>query len=271
MLSDKNILIIGGTGTLGQAVLEILLKENIRSVRVYARHEHTMHLLRQKYGEHSKIRYIIGDIRDKERLSRAMENIDTCFNFAALKHVWSCEEQPFECLKTNVIGVQNAIDCAIEHNIKTFIQMSTDKAVSPMNVYGCSKAMAEHLVLNAQNYQGDNRTRFIVVRSGNILGSSGSVLEIWQKQKEQGLPLTVTDINATRYAAPKEKISKAVVDIAKSDLNGLVVLGMKEYSIKELLADFGDCDIVQTGLKPFEKLHEQLYRENEKYTVWEVR
>jgi len=269
-MSGKNILIIGGTGTLGQTVLENLLIQDINSVRVYARHEHSMHLLRQKYGEHPKIRYIIGDIRDKERLSRAMENIDTCFNFAALKHVWSCEQQPFECLKTNVIGVQNAIDCAIEHNIETFIQMSTDKAVSPMNVYGCSKAMAEHLVLNAQNYRGDNRTRFIVVRSGNILGSNGSVLEIWKSQKEQGLPLTVTDINATRYAAPKENIARAILNIAESDLNGLIVLSMKEYSIKELLAGFGDCDVVQTGLKPFEKLHEELYREGEVFTTWEV-
>lgn len=266
----KKIFIIGGTGTLGQAVLDVLINRDIESVRIYARHEHSMHLLRQKYGDNPKIRYIIGDIRDKDRLNRAMENIDTCFNFAALKHAWACEEQIFECLKTNIIGVQNAIDCAIEHNIKTFVHMSTDKAVNPINAYGCSKAMAEHLVLNCYKYQGDNRTRFIVVRSGNILDSSGSVLEIWRSQKEQGLPLTVTDLNATRYAAPKEKIANAILNISQSDLKGLVVLDMKCYTMRELMAMVGDCDFVETGLKPYEKLHEELWKDGEHFTRWEV-
>lgn len=270
MLFNKKILLIGGTGTLGQSVLELLLQNDVHSIRIYARHEHTMHLLKQKYGEHPKIRYIIGDIRDKERLSRAMESIDTCFNFAAMKHVWTCSEQPFECVKTNILGVQNAIDCSIEHNIETLIHMSTDKAVNPINSYGCSKAMAEHLVLNAHNYQGVNRTRFIVIRSGNILGSSGSVLEIWKSQKEQGLPLTVTSLKATRYAASKEDISKAILKIAESNLDGLVVLNMKRYSMRELMALIGECDFAETGLKPFEKLHEELYRPSEKMTLWEV-
>ena len=270
MLTNKNIILLGGTGTLGQATLELLLKEDIHSVRIYARHEHTMHLLRQKYGEHSKIRYIIGDIGNKEILSRAMENIDTCFNFAALKHVWTCESQPLEALKTNVIGVQNAIDCAIERNIKTFVQMSTDKAVNAINTYGKTKALAEDLVLNAPLYQGNNRTKFIVCRSGNILGSSGSVLEIWSEQQKQGLPLTVTDLNATRYGASKEQIAKAILKAATSNLSGLIVLGMKRYSIKELLAQFGDCEIVETGLKPFEKMDEQLFREGEKFTFVDV-
>lgn len=269
-MHNKKILIIGGSGTLGQAVLEVLLQQNIQSVRIYARHEHTMHLLRQKYGEDPRIRIIIGDIRDKERLSRAMKDIDICFNFAAMKHVWACEEQPFECIKTNVIGVQNAIECAIENNIETFLQMSTDKAVNSINAYGCSKAMAEHLVLNAHNYQGDNRTCFVVVRSGNILGSSGSVLEIWQKQKEQSLPLTATDLNATRYGASKEQIANAVVGVARSSLSGLVVLDMPRYSVKDLLAGFGYCDVKIIGLQPGEKLNEELFREDEIFKKWQV-
>jgi FlaA1/EpsC-like NDP-sugar epimerase len=148
--------------------------------------------------------------------------------------------------------------------------MSTDKAVNPINAYGCSKAMAEHLVLNAHNYQGKNRTHFLVVRSGNVLGSSGSVLEIWQKQKDQGLPLTVTDLNCTRYGASKENIAKAILKASTCGTQGLVVLNMKRYSIKELLAQFGDCDIVETGLKPYEKMDEVLFRENEKFTLMEV-
>jgi FlaA1/EpsC-like NDP-sugar epimerase len=271
MLSNKKILIIGASGTLGTALIYELIKQNIHSVRAFSRNEYRLFLLRESLKEYeSKMRYLIGDICDKDRLDMAMKNVDVVINCAAMKRVEMCDENPFACLNTNVVGVQNALECAVKNNVETFIQISSDKSVLPVNIYGHSKAMAEYLTLNAKNWSGNAKTRFIVVRSGNILGSSGSVLEIWKSQKEQGLPLTVTDINATRYAAPKESIASAIVDIAKSNLNGLVVLNMKKYSIKELLAGFGDCDIIKTGLKPFEKLHEQLYRENERYTIWEV-
>ena len=271
MLKGKNILIIGASGTLGQALIDELIKYDVHSIRCFSRNEHKQFLLRQKYGEPtSKMRYFLGDIRDKDALDMAMQDCHYVFNFAALKHVWACEDQAFECLKTNVIGVQNAIDCAIKRNVETFVQMSTDKAVNPINAYGCSKAMAEHLVLNAHNYQGKNRTCFLVVRSGNVLGSSGSVLEIWQRQRDQGLPLTVTDLNCTRYGASKEQIAKAILKASTCGIQGLVVLNMKRYSIKELLAQFGDCDIIETGLKPFEKMDEALFREGEKFTLMEV-
>lgn len=266
----KNILMIGGTGTLGQAMLELLLTQDINAVRIYARHEHTMHLLKQKYGEHPKIRYIIGDIGDKERLSRAMENIDTCFNFAALKHVWSCQSQPLEAIKTNIIGVQNAIDCAIGCNIKTFVQMSTDKVVNAINTYGKTKALAEDLVLNAHLYQGDNRTRFIVIRSGNIINSSGSVLEVWREQQKQGQPLTVTDLNAERFMANKKNIAQAIVKAITEGYSGLVVLKMPCYKVSDLLKEFEGCKVNITGLARGEKLKESLWRDGEEFTVIEV-
>jgi FlaA1/EpsC-like NDP-sugar epimerase len=273
MLS-KNILIIGASGTLGTALITELVKQDV-TIRAYSRNEYRLFLLREKFKEYeSKMRYLIGDICDLERLNMAMTNADVVINCAAMKRVEMCDENPFACLNTNVVGVQKALECAVKNNIETFIQISTDKAVLPVNIYGHSKAMSEYLVLDAVNWCGKAKTKFIVVRSGNILGSSGSVLEIWQKQKEQGLPLTVSDLNATRYGASKESISKAILDIAEysvqSGLNGLVVLDMKEYSIKDLLAEFSDCDVIHTGLKPFEKLHELLYRDGEIFTKWKV-
>jgi FlaA1/EpsC-like NDP-sugar epimerase len=266
----KNILVIGASGTLGTALITELVKQDV-TIRAYSRNEYRLFLLREKFKEYEpQMRYLIGDICDLERLNMAMTNADVVINCAAMKRVEMCDENPFACLNTNVVGVQKALECAVKNNIETFIQISTDKAVLPVNIYGHSKAMSEHLVLDAVNWCGKAKTKFIVVRSGNIFGSSGSVLEIWQKQKEQGLPLTVTDLNATRYGASKESISKAVLDIAESGLSGLVVLDMKEYSVKDLLAGFGGCDIVQTGLKPYEKLHESLYRDGEIFTKWKV-
>ena len=271
MLSNKNVLIIGASGTLGQALIDELIKYEVHSIRCFSRNEHKQFLLRQKYGEPTdKMRYFLGDIRDKERLDMAMQDCHYVFNFAALKHIHLCNENSMECIKTNVLGVQNALECAVKNNVEVFLQMSTDKAVDPTSIYGTSKLLAEQLTLNAFEWSGKSKCRFLVVRSGNILGSSGSVLEIWQRQKEQGLPLTVTDKNATRYGATKEQIAKAILKASTSGLNGLIVLSMKRYLLKELLSQFGDCDIVETGLKPFEKLDEVLYREGEKYTLVNV-
>ncbi|MDD5064941.1 MAG: SDR family NAD(P)-dependent oxidoreductase [Phycisphaerae bacterium] len=270
-LSNKTILIIGASGTLGQALIDELVKYDVHAIRCFSRNEHKQFLLRQKYGEPTgKMRYFIGDIRDKDRLDMAMRDCDCVFNFAAMKHVGLCNENSMETIKTNILGTQNAIECAIDNNVEVFVQMSTDKAVNPIGIYGSSKLLAEYLTLNAFEISGKARTRFVVVRSGNVLDSSGSVLEIWRSQKEQGLPLTVTDFHATRYAAPGEKIANAVLEIAKSGLKGLVVLDMKSYTMRELMDIVGDCEYVETGLKPYEKLHEELWRDGEIFTKWEV-
>lgn len=271
MFKDKNILVLGASGTLGQAIITELLKHDVHSIRAYSRNEYRLFLLRQNFKEYEdKMRYYVGDIREKGRLDLAFQRVHIVINCAALKRVEVCEESPFECMQTNIVGVQNALECAVKNNVEVFIQISTDKAVLPVNIYGYSKAFAEGLVLNAPKWQGDNRTRFVVLRSGNIIGSSGSVLEIWHKEREQGLPLTVTDSNCTRYGATKEQIAKAVVDVSQSNLQGLVVLDMKLYSIKELLAEFGDCEVKVTGLGQGEKLHEVLHREGEVFTKWDV-
>jgi len=270
-MQNKKVLIIGGTGTLGTALIDELLKRNVHSIRIYSRNEHKQFQLRQKYGEPTgKMRYYIGDIRDKQRLSRAYEGVDIVINCAALKHVNLCNENPFECTQTNVIGVQNALECAVKHNIETFVQISTDKAVNPVNIYGCSKAMAEYLTMDAINWQGINRTKFCVIRSGNILASSGSCFEVWDKQYKNGEPLTVTDLNAVRYMESRERIAQAVVNIACNIQNGLYVLSMPKYKVSDLIKRCKDTEIKITGLKQGEKLIEELYREDEKFTLVEV-
>ncbi len=272
-MRDKTILVIGGTGTLAVALIEALLPMNPHAIRIYSRNEHKQFLLRQKYGEpcgDSKFRYFLGDIRDKDRLRMAFQGADIVINCAALKHVSLCRENPFEAVKTNIIGVQNALECAIENNIECFVQISTDKVVSPTNLYGCTKAVAEYLTLDAANWQGYNRTRLIVIRSGNIAASSGSVLEIWDKQAAAGKPLTVTDANAVRYMASAESIAKAIAEIAAREPTGLYVLDMPKYKVSELLGHYSGCPITVTGLKEGEKLIEELYLPNEKFILWEV-
>lgn len=270
MLSNKTCLIIGGTGTVGEALIEQLIETNIHAIRVYARDEYRFFLLKQKYGENPKLRYFIGDIRDKSRLNLAFTNCDIVINCAALKHIYYCEESPFEALNTNAVGVQNALECAVEHNIETFVQISTDKVVNPCNMYAYTKALAEGLVLNAKKWQGNNRTRFVVVRSGNVKASSGSVIEIWKDQQKKGIPLTVTDPNAERYMASKEGIAKAIIQTITDGLDGLVVLNMPCYKVSDMLKEFEGCKVIVTGLTKVEKLKEELWRDKEIFTKLEV-
>ena len=271
MFKGKKVLILGASGTLGQVLIEEFLRYDIHSIRVFSRNEHKQFLLRQKYGEPTdRIRYFLGDIRDKERLDMAFNGVDIVVNAAALKHVSLCNENPMETLKTNVIGVQNALECAVKNNIELFVQISTDKAVNPTNIYGCSKAMAEYLVLDAPNFQGNNCTKFVVVRSGNIIGSSGSVLQIWQSQYEEEKPLTVTDMEAERYMAEKEDIAKAIINICSDAQNGLYVLSMPKVKVKDLLKQFPGAEVKIIGLQVGEKQYEELYRPNEKFTLVEV-
>lgn len=264
-LKDKKVLIIGATGTLGSELVKQLLNTGVDSIRAYARHEESMFWLRKEHGE-DKMRYFIGDIRDKDRLSRAYSGVDIVINCAAMKHVKICEENPFEAVETNVNGVQNAVECAIEHNIETYIQISTDKAVNPKNVYGATKLLSEGLTLDAIKYQGNNNTKFVVIRSGNIMGSSGSCFQIWDKQYASGKPLTVTDLNATRYMASKEAIVRAIIFKIDLDIieNGLYILRMANYRVADLITKYVDAEINIIGLQEGEKLHEELYNENER-------
>lgn len=263
-MRDKKILILGATGTLGTELVKQLLDSGVDSVRAYARNEEKMFWLKKQFGD-EQVRYLLGDIRDRERLNRACEGVDVVINCAALKHVALCSSNPFEAVKTNVQGTQNAIECAIENNIELFVQVSTDKAVNPINTYGYTKALSEQLTLEAPNYQGANRTKFCVIRSGNIMNSSGSCFEIWDKQYKNGEPLTITDLDATRYMAPKDKIANAILGILPKAQNGLYVLFMPSYKVQDLIKEYPGHSIQTVGLQPGEKLIEEMYRDGESY------
>jgi FlaA1/EpsC-like NDP-sugar epimerase len=216
MLKDfknKRILVTGGTGSIGSMIVKELLKHAPKQIRIYSRDETKQFELMHEINSNSKVNFLIGDVRDKERLNMAMENIDIVFHAAAMKHVIFCERNPFEAVKTNVQGTQNIIDCAYANNVDRVVVISTDKATDPTNVMGCTKLLAEKLILSSFLYKGDKRTKFCCVRFGNVLGSRGSVVPLFINQIKRGLPVTVTDPKMTRFIM---SIAQAVQLVFKS-------------------------------------------------------
>jgi len=195
----KNILVTGGTGSIGSNIVAKLLRHQPEVIRILSNDENAMFELQQELGFAHNIRYLVGDIRDKDRLLRATKDVDIVFHAAALKHVPLCEYNPFEAVKTNIIGTQNLIEASIENNIEKFIGISTDKAASPTSVMGSTKLLMERLILSAFFHKGNKRTKFCSVRFGNVLGSRGSVIPLFIKQVSKGLPLTLTDPEMTRF------------------------------------------------------------------------
>lgn len=200
IFKGKTILVTGGTGSIGSEIVRQLLARDPKVVRVFARHEERHHQMMQDFaGEERHLRFIVGDIRDRDRLRMAMEGVDIVFHAAALKHVPLCETNPFEAVKTNIIGTQNVIDVARELNVEKVIGVSTDKAAEPESVLGVSKLMAEKLFLATYFYKGSKATTFACVRFGNVLGSRGSLLPLLKKQIFEKGEVTVTDPSMTRF------------------------------------------------------------------------
>lgn len=195
----KRILVTGGTGSIGSEIVRQLLRYKPRQVRIYSRDEGRQHELAMELGGHPNLSFLIGDVRDKERLFMAMENVDIVFHAAAMKHVNACEINPFEAVKTNVGGTQNIIDCAFAQKVDKVISISTDKAADPISVMGSTKLLAERLMLSTYFYKGNKKTKFSCVRFGNVLGSRGSVAPIFVSQMRAKAPLTVTDPTMTRF------------------------------------------------------------------------
>jgi len=231
---DKTILVTGGTGSIGSEIVRQLLKSDVRQIRVYSRDETKQFELAHKLNGNPRIRFLVGDIRDKERLSMAIEYTDIVFHAAALKHVVSCELNPFEAVKTNVTGTQNVIECALANDIEKVVSVSTDKAADPTNVMGCTKLLAERLVLSTYFYKGKKQTKFCSVRFGNVLGSRGSVVPLFVHQIREGGPVTVTDPSMTRFFM---SITQAVELMFKaSDL----MRGHEIFILKMPVAKIGD-------------------------------
>jgi FlaA1/EpsC-like NDP-sugar epimerase len=208
----KVVLITGGTGTIGVALARRLFELEPQAVRVFSRDENKQYFLKDQWSGQGNVRFFVGDVRDRERLTRAMEYCDLVLHLAALKHVESCEYNPFEAIKTNIHSTQNVIDVALDHQIEKVIFTSTDKAVNPANAMGASKLMAEKLMVAANYYKGRRRTMFASVRFGNVLASSGSVIPTFLHRLSCGLPIEVTHPEMTRFVITMDESVGLVLD-----------------------------------------------------------
>ena len=276
MFEGKKILITGGTGSLGQALTKRLLKSDVDPIRIFSRNESKQIEMASKLTD-KRLRFLLGDIRDYDRLNRALEDIDIVFHVAALKHVPVIEYNPFEGIKTNVIGSQNVIAACLEQNVERAICIGTDKAVSPINTYGATKLLMEKLFVTASNYlnQQRHRTKFITLRYGNVVGSSGSVIPKFVEQIKNKKQITITDPKMTRFSITMDEALDFILKASKLGKGSeIFVPKMKAYSITsvkdslfELLGDTGE-EI--TGIREGEKLDEVLISDNEIRYCWEL-
>ena len=277
MLDGKKILITGGTGSLGKALTKRLLKLNVNTIRIFSRNESKQVDMETEFDD-NRLRFLIGDVRDKERLETAFDDIDIVFHAAALKHVPVIEYNPFEAIKTNVVGSQNVIDLAIKQNIEKAICISTDKAVSPLNTYGATKLLMEKLFVTANNFLNKEKyqTKFIALRYGNVLGSSGSVVPKFVEQIKNHKKITITDSQMTRFSITMDEALDFI--LKATDLgqgSEIFVPKLKAYSIVELVEVlkeiFGEIDQEIVGVRPGEKLHEVLINKEEIKYTWDYK
>ncbi len=269
MLNNSIILITGGTGSWGhELVNQILANYKPKEIRIYSRGEHKQVEMRQQF-ENPLLKFIIGDVRDKNILGLAMKDVDYIFHLAALKHVPVCEENCWEAVLTNIYGTQNVIECAIANNVKKVVDISTDKAVDPFNLYGITKACGERLVINAnQNYI--SKTKFICIRGGNVIGTNGSVLPLFKKQIKEKNKITITDPNMTRYLmSTAEAIGLVFQAIINAEGGEIFVMRMSSAQVDNIanvmIKLFGNSDTRKEiiGVRPGEKIDEVLVSKNE--------
>jgi len=278
---DKTILVTGGVGSIGSEIVRSTLEYKPEAVRVLDSNETGLFDLEQEL-QSEKIRLFVGDVKDKERLRRAIEDVDIVFHAAALKHVPLCEYNPFEAVKTNAVGTQNLIDVAMDEEVEKFVTISTDKAVNPVNVMGATKLLAERLTVSANFYKGERKTAFSCVRFGNVLDTSGSVIPLFRKQIKNGGPLTVTDLNMTRFMMSIPNAVELVLRSAEMAKGGEIFIfkmpalrigDLAEAMIRELAPEYGyapdEIEIKNIGKRPGEKLYEELMTEEEAMTAYE--
>lgn len=263
-ISGKTILLTGGTGSFGQKFCEIVLNEyNPKSIRVYSRGELMQSQMEQKFRD-DRIRFLIGDVRDKERLYRAMNGVDIVVHAAALKQVPACEYNPLEAVKTNIGGTTNVIDAAIDNGVDCVMVISTDKAVHPVNLYGATKMVAEKLTIQGNSYAAGKATKFSCVRYGNVIGSRGSVIPLFEEQKKTGM-LTITDDRMTRFWITLDQGIRFVLRSIDGMQGGEIFIPkIPSMSVKDLadaIAPGAKKNII--GIREGEKLHEVLLTEDE--------
>ncbi|NOV00467.1 SDR family NAD(P)-dependent oxidoreductase [Paenibacillus planticolens] len=280
--NNKKVLIIGGTGTIGVSLLKTILKDKPAVVRILSRDEYKQFELQQLFSEYKNIRYFIGDVRDLARVERAMQDIDYVFHVAAMKHVPSCEYNPFEAVQTNIIGTQNVIQSSLNTGVKKTIFTSTDKAIAPINTYGASKLMAERLIAAAQNQTGSKETTFAAVRFGNVMGSRGSVIPLFKWQIENKREITVTNLSMSRFMMSLQQATDLTIEAMKRSQGGeIFVLKMPVVLLKDLVdvlvpkvslklgISQNEISIKEIGLRPGEKMFEELMTEEESQHAYE--
>jgi UDP-N-acetylglucosamine 4,6-dehydratase len=266
-MKRKRYLITGAGGTIGLALLEKLIKNKNNLVCAFDSDEERLFKISQKFPKSNKIHLFIGNIRDKERLSIAMETVDVVFHCAALKHVSLNEYNPFEVKKTNIDGVENVIECAIKKKVKKVIFTSSDKAVNPTNIMGVSKMMGERLILSSNSRIGKNPTIFSSVRFGNVLDSSGSILKIFRNQIKENYPLTITDKRMTRFFINLDNAVKLCLYAENNMVGGeIFIKNMFSCNIRDLAFAFSknlNTSVKYIGIKEGEKLYEELFTNEE--------
>jgi UDP-N-acetylglucosamine 4,6-dehydratase len=270
--SNKVILVTGGTGSFGKKFLEVMLNEyHPAKLIVFSRDELKQHDMRAAGYEHPSLRYFIGDVRDQPRLRRAFDGVDIVVHTAALKQVPACEYNPMEAIKTNILGSSNVIDAALDAGVEKVLALSTDKAVNPVNLYGATKLAAEKLVVQSNYYAGDKTTRLSCTRYGNVVGSRGSVVPVFIKQRSNG-SITITDERMTRFWISLEQGVRFVIRCIENMHGGEVfVPKIPSMSIMDLAkAVAPQAEIAITGIRPGEKLHEVLISEDEARTTVEL-
>jgi len=283
VFAGKNILVTGGAGSIGSEIVRQLLKYKPKTVRVFDSDENGLFNLQQELCKHQDVRFLLGDIRDKERIMKAMENIDIVFHAAALKHVPSCEYNPFEAIKTNINGTQNVVEAALEEEVEKFINISTDKAANPISTMGATKLLAEKLVVSANYYKGNRRTILSSVRFGNVIGSRGSVLQIFKQQIRNGGPVTITNSDMTRFIMSINQAVNLIFKATEMAIGGEVfILKMPVLRLKDLYEvvveeyapryniDKNKIKIENVGMRAGERVHEHLMREEEALSALET-
>lgn len=274
MLNNKSILITGGTGSFGNAFTQYVLENyDPQKIIIYSRDEFKQFIMRDKFKKYdSRLRFFIGDVRDKERLKRALEGVDYCVHAAALKQVPACEYNPNEAIKTNIHGAMNVIDAALDCGVHKVVALSTDKAVNPVNLYGGTKLVSDKLFVAANAYVGNKDVSFSIVRYGNVAGSRGSIIPLFDRIiKEGGTELPITDVRMTRFwISLTEGIELVIKALAEAKGGETFISKIPSFRVTDLAeAMLPGCKLKEIGIRPGEKLHEIMVTTEDSATTYE--
>ena len=274
-LNNKSILITGGTGSLGKELTKTILQRwpNVKRLIIYSRDEQKQYHMAQEYPDtiYKGVRYLIGDVRDLERLKRAFTNVDYVIHAAAMKHVHIAEYNPDECVKTNVGGAENVIKAALETNVSKVVALSTDKACAPINLYGATKLTSDKLFIAANNIRGQKDINFSVVRYGNVMGSNGSVIPFFLNKRAEGV-LPIPDPKMTRFnISLKDGVDMVLHALDQAWGGEVFVPKIPSYKIMDVAKAIGpDCEYRINGIRPGEKIHEEMITSSDSFTTYDL-